>query len=266
MAPSLGARVGDWPLARRIFGEAYGSDGILTASAIPTRDEIVAWYAQFSFVSWWQTVDGIVGQLPYGARLAAGACLAVLGAFLVIRSYRIVRPTQGDLARQVALAARNSKADPTGALRAEPVSEPVSGPARVTGAPTVPARDAHGLDQPPRAPSVPPPLRPSAPKAFLTADQFTEGHAPWAVPLGHDLVRIGRHQENDIRLDDKTVHRYHALLHRSADGDFLIRDLSGEAGNGVYVNGARIEQAALRPGDLVELGAVRLRFQQQRPS
>ena len=27
-----------------------------------------------------------------------------------------------------------------------------------------------------------------------------------------------------------------------------------------------IEQTALRPGDLVELGAVRLRFQQQRPS
>ena len=104
------------------------------------------------------------------------------------------------------------------------------------------------------------------PQAFLTADQFSLGPAPWAVPLGHDLVRIGRHQENDIRLDDKTVHRYHALLHRSSDGDFHIRDLSGQAGNGVYVNGARIEQAALRTGDLVELGAVRLRFQQQRPS
>ena len=104
-------------------------------------------------------------------------------------------------------------------------------------------------------------------QTFLTAEQPAQTNAvPWAVPLDHDLLRIGRHQENDIRLEDKTVHRYHALLHRSADGDFLIRDLSGQNGNGVYVNGSRIDQTALRPGDLVELGAVRLRFQQHRPS
>ena len=112
-----------------------------------------------------------------------------------------------------------------------------------------------------------PPVRtPLSPQAFLTADQFARDARPGPYPWCKISLRIGRHQENDIRLEDKTVHRYHALLHRSPDGDFLIRDLSGETGNGVYVNGARIEQAALRPGDLVELGAVRLRFQQQRPS
>ena len=98
------------------------------------------------------------------------------------------------------------------------------------------------------------------------ADELPPGDTPWAVPLAQDLVRIGRHAENDVRLNDKTVHRYHALVQRSSDGEFLIRDLSGAAGNGVYVNGSRIELAPLHSGDLVELGAVRLRFQQARPS
>lgn len=79
-------------------------------------------------------------------------------------------------------------------------------------------------------------------------------------PISGDMVRIGRHEENDIRLASQTVHRYHAVLHRTPEQGFIITDLSGPEGNGVVVNAQRVDQAALAAGDLIELGNVRLRF------
>jgi hypothetical protein len=79
-------------------------------------------------------------------------------------------------------------------------------------------------------------------------------------PLHHDLIQIGRQQDNDICLDEETVHRYHALIERTAESGYAITDVSGPTGNGVRVNGHRVSYASLADGDLVELGAARLRF------
>lgn len=237
--------------------QALHDVAILRAGAVPTREEILAWWGQVSLVRSWQGAVTMAEQIPYPLRIALGLGLTALGALLVWRSYRrATRPSQADVVRRVAKAAQAGPA-----FRADANAGGLAGLAgpddvRRTAPNVAPA--AETVSRRPR--------RALAPQAFLMADQYAQGRDPWAVPLKHDIVRIGRHQENDIRLEDKTVHRYHALLHRSPDGDFLIRDLSGEAGNGVYVNGSRIEQTALRPGDLVELGAVRLRFQQQLPS
>jgi len=78
--------------------------------------------------------------------------------------------------------------------------------------------------------------------------------------IDSSMIRIGRHEENDIRLASQTVHRYHAVLHRTPELKFVITDLSGPEGNGVLVNAERVEQMALSAGDLIELGDVRLRF------
>jgi len=78
------------------------------------------------------------------------------------------------------------------------------------------------------------------------------------VPIGTTSVRIGRHEDNDIRLQNKTVHRQHAVLHRTPHGGFTIQDLGGS--NGVLVNNKRRQQAELTDGDLIELGEVRVRF------
>ena len=247
-----------------LHDQMFSTAGGLHAGAVPTRDEIAAWYAQFSASRLLHDSVAAIYQIPYGARLSAGLLLASLGVLLICKSYlRSTRPSQADVIRRVSRAfqtdTRPSMPQKTRPKPMQPLLASETLPVRILSEP-----QAEPQAGPLAAPV--PPIRPLLPQAFLTADQFTQEHAPWAVPLGHNLMRIGRHQENDIRLEDKTVHRYHALLHRSPDGDFLIRDLSGQAGNGVYVNGSRIEQAALRPGDLVELGAVRLRFQQQRPS
>ena len=80
------------------------------------------------------------------------------------------------------------------------------------------------------------------------------------LPLMGRMLRIGRHEENDVRLADKTVHRHHAVLQLTGEQGYTITDLSGTEGNGVLVNSERVTQARLRDGDIIELGAVKLRF------
>lgn len=74
------------------------------------------------------------------------------------------------------------------------------------------------------------------------------------------IARIGREEDNDIRLKHPTVHRYHALIQRNFEEGYEIADLSDAAGNGVMVNGKRVSNAPLADGDVISLGAARLRF------
>lgn len=88
------------------------------------------------------------------------------------------------------------------------------------------------------------------------------------VPTGNDqryslaraLLRIGRETDNDICLDDMTVHRYHAAIRRTEDAEFVITDLSSAGGNGVVVNGRAVAEARLASGDMIELGKAKLKF------
>ena len=78
--------------------------------------------------------------------------------------------------------------------------------------------------------------------------------------LARTLLRIGRETDNDICLEDITVHRYHAAIHRTEDAEIVITDLSSADGNGVVVNGRAVAEARLTSGDVIELGEVKLRF------
>jgi hypothetical protein len=83
----------------------------------------------------------------------------------------------------------------------------------------------------------------------------------WVV--GRSFLRIGQEEDNDIRLNSRSVHRYHAVIRRTTDGDVVINDLSGADGAGVLVNGTRIEEARLKEGDAINVGAIKLRFAAQ---
>jgi hypothetical protein len=88
-----------------------------------------------------------------------------------------------------------------------------------------------------------------------------EGRPGGPMPLAGDLIRIGRQEDNDIRLPDRSVHRYHAVIERTADEAFLIKDISGQDGSGVRVNGVPKAEARLADGDTIELGRARLKFE-----
>ena len=94
-------------------------------------------------------------------------------------------------------------------------------------------------------------------QAWLTI----EGGRVGTVPLAGQTIRIGRHEDNDIRLADSSVHRYHAVIQRTDEEGFVITDVSGKEGNGVRINGERAAQAQLVDGDLIELGRAKLKFE-----
>jgi hypothetical protein len=80
-------------------------------------------------------------------------------------------------------------------------------------------------------------------------------------PVVHELVRewtrVGRSLAADIRFDDPTVSRRHALVVRRADG---VRVLDDRSLNGVFVNGERIEWRPLRDGDELVVGRHHLHY------
>jgi predicted nucleic acid-binding Zn-ribbon protein len=77
------------------------------------------------------------------------------------------------------------------------------------------------------------------------------------VALIREWTRIGRSLAADVRFDDPTVSRRHALVVRQADG---VRVLDDRSLNGVFVNGERIEWRALHDGDEILVGRYRLMF------
>jgi len=78
-----------------------------------------------------------------------------------------------------------------------------------------------------------------------------------SVALTREWTRIGRSLAADVRFDDPTVSRRHALVVRHPDGVRLLDDRSL---NGVFVNGSRVEGKALQDGDEIIVGRYRLIF------
>jgi predicted nucleic acid-binding Zn-ribbon protein len=77
------------------------------------------------------------------------------------------------------------------------------------------------------------------------------------VALTQEWTRVGRSLAADVRFDDPTVSRRHALLVRQPDG---VRVLDDRSLNGVFVNGERIEWRMLEDGDEIVVGRYRLHF------
>jgi hypothetical protein len=82
------------------------------------------------------------------------------------------------------------------------------------------------------------------------------------VALEREWTRVGRSLAADVRFDDPTVSRRHALIVRQADG---VRVLDDRSLNGVFVNGERVEWRVLADGDEIVVGRYRLHFLEAAP-
>jgi small-conductance mechanosensitive channel len=71
-------------------------------------------------------------------------------------------------------------------------------------------------------------------------------------------TRIGRDPNSQVCIDDHRVSSEHAVIELQ-EGRFVLRDLGGHLGT--QVNGRPISSVALRPGDEIEIGHVRLVFE-----
>jgi hypothetical protein len=109
----------------------------------------------------------------------------------------------------------------------------------------------------------PPESRPAADHQGWPHDAWieVEGRAGSRRPIGRGMLRIGRQDDNELCVDHEKVHRYHAVIHRTPEAEFIITDLSGPDGHGVLVNGQRVVQASLNNGDRIEVGEARITFE-----
>ena len=78
-----------------------------------------------------------------------------------------------------------------------------------------------------------------------------------SIALEREWTRVGRSLAADVRFDDPTVSRRHALIVRQPDG---VRVLDDRSLNGVFVNGERVEWRELQDGDEIVVGRYRLSF------
>ena len=78
------------------------------------------------------------------------------------------------------------------------------------------------------------------------------------IELVKKQLVIGRDAKNDIRLDDASVSRRHAML-TSAIGEYFVEDLGST--NGSLLNDSAITKHILKSGDLLQLGNFVLRFE-----
>lgn len=82
------------------------------------------------------------------------------------------------------------------------------------------------------------------------------------IPLQKAIVRIGRHSNNDIVIQDPMVSREHLQL-RAQQGYYLLFDLSSTGGT--TINGQSVHTATLKPGDVVRIGQTVLIYNQDLP-
>jgi len=78
-----------------------------------------------------------------------------------------------------------------------------------------------------------------------------EGKLVTEVPFLGAPLRIGRLKGNDIVINNLSTSRFHATLTEQGGG-FVLEDLGSE--NGSWVNGRRVKECRVGPGDRVQIG------------
>ena len=76
------------------------------------------------------------------------------------------------------------------------------------------------------------------------------------IELSAGWSRIGRSRSADIRLDDPTVSRRHAVIVQTPEGE--LRVLDDRSMNGISVNGEQVDWSPLADGDELQVGRYAL--------
>jgi len=83
----------------------------------------------------------------------------------------------------------------------------------------------------------------------------TDGLNARLIDLKLGANRVGRHPDNDFRIEHPTISSVHCEIVLQANG-VILRDL--ESTNGTFVNNEKIREVQLVPGQTVRLGDVEL--------
>jgi pSer/pThr/pTyr-binding forkhead associated (FHA) protein len=95
-----------------------------------------------------------------------------------------------------------------------------------------------------------------APGRYLAIE---DGEVTRLVALHEAVTHVGRGFSADLRLEDQSVSRRHAVIVDNDKGEGA-RILDNRSANGTFVNGVRITDAQLHDRDVIVLGRVALVF------
>lgn len=74
-----------------------------------------------------------------------------------------------------------------------------------------------------------------------------------------EQITVGRGEDNDVMIPESFVSHHHAVIYRHGS-QYVVEDLGSR--NHTYVNDQILEgRAYIKPGDLVRIGMVTLRFE-----
>ena len=91
-----------------------------------------------------------------------------------------------------------------------------------------------------------------APGRYLAIE---DGGVTRLVALQQSVTHLGRGFSANLRLEDQSVSRRHAVIVNGGEGARILDDRSA---NGTFVNGRRVTEALLRDRDVIRLGRVAL--------
>jgi pSer/pThr/pTyr-binding forkhead associated (FHA) protein len=80
---------------------------------------------------------------------------------------------------------------------------------------------------------------------------------PLQLPADGSTVLVGRSRSCELRLPDADTSRRHAKIVCEGDA-FVVHDLAST--NGTFVNGTRVDEQVLRPGDRIQIGENTITF------
>ena len=85
-----------------------------------------------------------------------------------------------------------------------------------------------------------------------------QGMTGRACELNTDRTTIGRVEDNTFQIADASVSSHHCEVHLRGS-EVFIRDLNST--NGSYINGEKITEQVLKPGQILRLGQVELKLE-----
>jgi pSer/pThr/pTyr-binding forkhead associated (FHA) protein len=87
-----------------------------------------------------------------------------------------------------------------------------------------------------------------------------DGSSHEILLTGRASLTFGRSPEADISIAEARISRIHAEI-RQWDRDLVIKDMNSR--NGIYINGARVEVAILKSGDVIRIGTHEFNVEQE---
>src|SRR5512139_1163863 len=90
----------------------------------------------------------------------------------------------------------------------------------------------------------------------ITLKVFRGGDLVRTEQFNREIIKIGRLASAHLCLDDEKISRIHSVIEVSPEGNISIIDMG--SAEGTFVNGKKVSRGALRVGDQITLGGLKI--------